>query len=105
MKTCTGPRYDNEFHHLAAFADWHGKYGHLNAIKLDHDSHVTGYGKHNRVRVCIPQGPRVTVSIDRVWELRDPTDAEIIRVLKHYGDAPRRCARQGCASARESRGS
>ena len=49
MKTCAGERYLGEFNFLSLIKGWHGKFGHLNVLELDHDSDCTGFGTHNRI--------------------------------------------------------
>lgn len=78
MNNCTGARYPNEFYNLSSIENWHGKFGHLNVLKLDHDSECTGFGKHNRI---VNYGD-FTGRIDKVWQLRNPTEKEIVRYYK-----------------------
>jgi hypothetical protein len=66
----------------------HGEQGHLNIYKRDHDSVVTGYGKHDRVVACLPcywdniQAVAVYIRIDHKWQLGIPTDKEVITAFK-----------------------
>lgn len=79
---CTGQRYDNEFFHLSSIKNWHGKFGHLNVLIMDHDDECTGYGKHDRI---VNYGD-LTGRIDNVWNLGTPSDNEIIKYYKkEYG--------------------
>ena len=85
MKTCTGPRDSNEFLQMSLIDGWHGKFGHLNVKKMDHNSVITGFGKHNRVVAFCPNHEGLYCRVDRVWELRDPTEKEIIKVARTQG--------------------
>lgn len=82
MKDCTGERYEGEFLILSGIEGWHGKFGHLNVLKMDHEGACTGFGKHNRVISFCEDHEGFYCRVDRVWELRDPTDEEIIEVVK-----------------------
>lgn len=81
---CTGPRYENEFFDLSTIDGWHGKFGHLNVLKLDHDSIETGYGAHDRVVVFQPDYEGLYVRIDHLWELGTPTDKQILKVARGF---------------------
>lgn len=82
MKTCTGERYEGEFTHLAAINGWHGKFGHLNVLKLDHESDCTAKGKHDRVVAFCPDGGRLYCRVDHVWGLGMPSPAQVLRAAK-----------------------
>jgi len=82
QKLCTGPRYAGETQTLAATDGWHGCYGHINVLNLDQESSCTGYGEHNRVVAFCPEGNTMYARIDRVWNLNDPTDAQIIKTCR-----------------------
>jgi len=75
---CTGPRYNGETLNLVLVPGWHGKYGHLNALELDHDSACTGYGKHNRVVAFCPDHEGLYCRVDHVWNLRQPSPCEVL---------------------------
>lgn len=60
----------------------HGQPGNLNGYVLDVNSAITGYGTHNRVVPECPRNGTLAVRIDRKWHLRDPTDAEMLRVAR-----------------------
>lgn len=61
--------------------------GHLNIYTPDWESHVTGHGKHARVIAFIPDHEGLYCRVDMVWGLREPTEKEVLKVAKHYGDA------------------
>jgi hypothetical protein len=61
--------------------------GHLNTQIPDQKSYVTGYGKHARVIATIPDVNGLYCRIDLKWGLRIPTEKEVLKVAKHYGDA------------------
>ena len=79
---CTGERYKNEAFHLQNIEGWHGKFGHCNVLKLDHNSVITGKGKHDRVICFLPDGEGLYCRIDHVWGLNTPTHAEILKVAR-----------------------
>lgn len=82
MKTCTGEQYQGQTIHLAATQDWHGKYGHFNVRRMDHDSACTGYGVHDRVMACVPQHGMLYCRVDHVWELGAPTPEQVLQAAK-----------------------
>lgn len=90
FKCCTGPRHENEANQLARIKGWHGKFGHLNVLTMDHDSVVTGYGKHDRVVTTLPQFDKeydtvvLYARVDTVWGLGLPTPEQIIQVAKEH---------------------
>jgi hypothetical protein len=84
MKQCTGPRYDTESQILAAFPGWHGKFGHLNVLHLDHESACTGYGVHDRV-VCGVTKDGLECRVDLVWDIGIPTITQILKVARADG--------------------
>ena len=83
---CTGERYPGQSHWLSMVPGWHGKFGHLNTVTLDHDSVVTGYGVHDRVVAFLPKGNECYVRIDHVWALGFPTERQIIDVMHKHQD-------------------
>jgi len=92
MKTCTGEQYNGQFQQYACIDNWHGKFGHLNILKLDHDDICTHYGKHDRIVTSLPQYAdeveeiAVYVRIDNVWNLGMPSERDINDVIrKHDG--------------------
>ncbi len=78
----TGPRYDMERIQLSLIDNWHGKFGHLNVVILDHDSVITHYGKHDRVMACCSQGKNLYCRVDSVWSLGEPSTKEILDVAR-----------------------
>lgn len=56
--------------------------GHLNVYVRDHDSVVTGFGKHDRVVCFQPQGDTLYMRIDHKWGLGMPTEAEMLEVAR-----------------------
>jgi hypothetical protein len=92
MKMCTGERYQGEHQMLASINGWHGKFGHLNVLTLDHEDICTHHGKHDRVTTSLPQYDEevdaiaIYVRVDHVWDLGMPTEAQILDVIrKHDG--------------------
>lgn len=83
MKTCTGPRYDGQIIH---HNKWHGKYGHLNVARLDHESSCTGFGKHDRVVAFCPKGDVMVCRVDHLWELGAPTPEQVLKAAKAQND-------------------
>lgn len=71
----------------------HGQAGHLNYATLDQDSHVTGHGKHERVVATIPDHNGLYCRVDLKWGLPIPTDKQILKVARYYGDAKGRWER------------
>jgi hypothetical protein len=65
----------------------HHLQGHFNTRTPDWESHVTSYGKHARVMATIPNHEGLYCRVDMVWGLREPTEKEVLKVAKHYGDA------------------
>lgn len=86
MRNCTGKRYAGEATNLAGIEGWHGKFGHINVLKLDHDSPITGRGKHDRIVAFCPEGKEGYARIDHVWELGNPTDLEIVKEFKRQNN-------------------
>ena len=82
MKNCTGSRYEKEFFTMSQIKDWHGKFGHLNVLHLDHESAITNYGKHDRVVATCSQGNELYCRVDHVWGLGMPTDKEVLAVAR-----------------------
>jgi hypothetical protein len=61
--------------------------GHINIYKKDHGSHITGFGKHERVVAFIPDPTCLYCRIDLCWGLPIPSQQQVLKVAKHYGDA------------------
>lgn len=60
--------------------------GHLCRLRLDHESVVTGFGRHDRVVCCNPKGDELYMRIDHKWALGSPTVPEMLAVArKHHG--------------------
>lgn len=81
MEHCSGEIDRN----LAAIDGWHGCYGHVNVFTLDHDSEVTGYGKHDRIVAFCPDTTASRICegrIDHLWNLGAPTERQIIKAFK-----------------------
>lgn len=84
VKDCIGPRYQGEGWSLGAIHGWHGKFGHLNVVTRDHDSHVTGNGRHDRVVAFDQQRYSdgiiyIYCRIDHLWGLGMPNNEQIVR--------------------------
>ena len=66
----------------------HGEQGHCNIYERDHDSVITGKGKHDRVCAFLPGYEHdfnwvcVYARIDHKWSLGMPTDDQVIRAFK-----------------------
>ena len=91
MKTI-GEQYDGQSQQYASIEGWHGYFGHLNVLKLDHDDICTHYGKHDRVVTFLPQYEEsinaisVYVRVDHVWQLGMPSENDIRDIVrKHDG--------------------
>lgn len=82
MKNCTGKQYEGQHLQLANFKGWHGKYGHLNVLVLDHEDDCTDYGKHDRVVPYCPEGDTLLCRVDHVWQLGMPTPAQVLKAAK-----------------------
>ena len=78
MKKCTGEKDRN----LAAIEGWHGCYGHLNVLRLDHESDCTGFGAHDRIVAYCPEGNICEGRIDHLWGLGMPSERQIIKAFK-----------------------
>ena len=85
-KHCTGPRWEGETLCNLACPGWHGKYGHINLGWLDHDDARTGYGKHDRIVACCPEGEKGYARVDHVWGLGMPSDTEVVKYYKAHSD-------------------
>ena len=60
--------------------------GHFNIYTRDHDSVVTGFGKHDRVVAFHPNGEGLYCRVDHKWRLGCPTDEQVLAVArKHQG--------------------
>lgn len=79
---CTGERYKGELLSNLSFENWHGKFGHFNLFKLDHDSWVTGKGQHDRVMATSPENNEVYCRVDHIWGLGMPSERQIIEVMR-----------------------
>jgi hypothetical protein len=64
----------------------HNQKGHFNICQLDHDSVVTGQGKHDRVMACCPEGNEAYARVDLIWNLGFPTNEQIIKVFKEVNN-------------------
>jgi len=84
MKTCTGPRHSQETYYLQNIKGWHGKCGHLNVLKLDHEDICTHYGKHDRCVAYMSQNV-LTVRVDHVWELENPSIKDMLDIARKDG--------------------
>jgi hypothetical protein len=62
----------------------HGQPGHLNIFRRDHDSPITGHGKHARVIAWQPQGATFTARIDLCHAdlMTEPTAAQVLTVAR-----------------------
>lgn len=66
----------------------HNEKGHMNVFVRDQDSVITGFGKHARVVAFLPQwneelnAVAVYVRVDLVWDLPEPTEKQILEVMK-----------------------
>lgn len=66
----------------------HGEEGHVNVYQRDHDSVITGKGKHDRVCAFLPgyceevKAIAVYARIDHKWGLGMPSDKQIVDVFK-----------------------
>lgn len=62
--------------------------GHLNVLKRDHDSVITGFGKHDRVVAFQPEfcadNQRIVLycRVDHKWNLGAPTTRQILKAAK-----------------------
>ena len=64
--------------------------GHLNIRLRDHDSYVTGFGKHDRVVAFCPKGDTCYARVDHKWKLGMPTLAQILKVARTLDRLPGR---------------
>lgn len=91
MRNCLGNN-QGKYDYLKTIEGWHGKYGHVNVYKLDHDSIITSYGKHDRVMAYLPQYDAEYNSIvfhatvSHCWELGVPDDTTVLKVSKANQD-------------------
>jgi len=58
--------------------------GHLCRLRRDHDSVVTGFGRHDRVVCCLPKGDELYMRIDHKWELGTPTIEQMLTVARNH---------------------
>lgn len=90
MKQCTGERYPGQFQQYSAIDGWHGKFGHLNVLKLDHDDICTHYGQHDRVVTFLPQFDQklneiaLYVRVDHVWDLGMPNHKQCLDIARKH---------------------
>ncbi len=84
MKLCTGEQWkDEKLHYVNAWGDkWHGCFGHLNLLKLDQDSVITNYGKHDRVVAFQPDSEGLYCRVDHLCNLGEPSHEEILQVAR-----------------------
>ena len=85
LTTLTDAELDNKsiLDHYNKNYDGHGKNGHFNILELDHDSVVTGKGKHDRVAAHIPSCDEYyEVRVDHVWGLGMPTPKDVLAVAR-----------------------
>lgn len=59
----------------------HYQTGHINKYKLDHDSYITSFGKHDRV-ICSYCSNGITARVDHKWRLGAPMLSDIKRIIK-----------------------
>ena len=66
----------------------HGQPNHANVYILDHNSVITGHGRHDRVMAFLPQyceevnNIAVYVRVDHLWDLGAPTPKQICDVIR-----------------------
>ncbi|MNC58125.1 hypothetical protein D3C75_1078340 [compost metagenome] len=60
----------------------HNEKGHLNIFKRDHDSVITGFGKHDRVVAFLPNPEGLYIRVDHLWKLGNPSHEEILKAAK-----------------------
>lgn len=60
----------------------HTMEGHFNIYILDHEDDCTGYGKHDRVMACCPEGSELYCRVDHKWNLGTPTPAQVLKAAK-----------------------
>lgn len=60
----------------------HNEKGHINIFKRDHESVITGFGKHDRVVAFLPDHEGLYVRVDHLWNLGCPTNEEILKAAK-----------------------
>lgn len=68
--------------YFASLTGWHGCFGHANILTLDHESVITGYGKHNRVICFLPDYEGLMCRVDHIWQLPIPTIKQILTVAR-----------------------
>lgn len=56
--------------------------GHLNVLIRDHDSAVTGFGKHDRVVAFDPRGNELFMRVDHKWGLGMPTSSQMLQAAR-----------------------
>ncbi len=64
----------------------HFEEGHLNTHRRDHDSVITGYGKHDRVIAFQPDCEGLYVRVDHKWNLGEPSHQQILDVARKDQD-------------------
>ncbi len=61
---------------------WHGLFGHLNLLTPDHESAVTGYGKHDTVVAYLPDHNGLYCLVLHRWNLGMPTPEQVLEVAR-----------------------
>jgi len=78
-------QYEGQGMHLRlAFGEkWHGCFGHLNVLTLDHDSVITSKGEHDRVVAFLPDAKgELFCRVDHVWKLGTPSPEQVLTVAR-----------------------
>jgi len=65
----------------------HNESGHINIYTKDQDSHITGYGKHERVIAFIPDAEGLYCRIDLCWGLPIPSEKDVLKVARSNAGA------------------
>lgn len=55
---------------------------HANVNVKDHDSHITGFGQHDRVIAFMPEGGKLYCRVDHGWGLGAPTARQVLAVAQ-----------------------
>ena len=88
MNDCMGSNFypDSHNHYLRINPDWHGKFGHSNVGILDHDSYVTGKGKHDRCHASIDvETGNLELTVDDRWKLGEPSKTQMLKIARADG--------------------
>lgn len=64
----------------------HGEKGHINIYTRDHDAVITNYGQHDRVVAFLLQGDALYIRVDHLWNLGEPTEAQILTAARKDQD-------------------